>query len=462
MGGSMDTLYNHNDFWADLLIVQAQTRSLLVKQEGDSFSLPGMRLPWIAPDSAEPIQHAASRLMQRPAAVLRLMGAVRDENNLIRRVYLLEDITPADTLPSGLVWLQLGQLAHLKPPAATTELIRAALHWLDDTSANPDWMHPGWFQKASDWMIDLADRMDMRPTGCAIQQNMSGRAAVLYLPTDDAGLELHAIPESFNYEPVLTRILSLRCRDHAPEVRAVDVERGWMLLRHSQGKPLSQIADPERWLDAVRQLATIQRGVGADTPALVALGLPDHHLHHLRGRIGHIMDDLPPELDQVEQKQLRAFAPSLRRLIDELSDLPIPTTLIHGSLQAGHILNGAGGKIRLLNWRHAAVSHPFFDLVTFLTASENLWPAELDEAHLRDAYLAMWRDLLQPELLRESLTLAQTLAPLQQAIYIYERLLLMNGGRWRREAMPRFVSSLRRVLKNATAEVQPRVMLTRS
>jgi Phosphotransferase enzyme family len=100
--------------------------------------------------------------------------------------------------------------------------------------------------------------------------------------------------------------------------------------------------------------------------------------------------DLP--LEREEARQLRDFAPRFTELCGELAAYGVPETIQHDDLHHAN-LYAHGGRVRVLDWGDASISHPFASLVVtfrFLEERTKLAPGDPWFARLRDAYLEPW------------------------------------------------------------------------
>jgi hypothetical protein len=177
------------------------------------------------------------------------------------------------------------------------------------------------------------------------------------------------------FEPRLTADLFARWRDRAPEVLAYDEERAWLLLADAH-RPRSRVRHnhPEAWLHALPLYAELQRGEVARVRDHLAHGVPDLRLVGLPARYEELLRlDLPLERDEVNR--LRDFAPRFIELCDELA-YDVPETIQHDDLHHAN-LYVHGGRMRVLDWGDASISHPFASLVVtfrFLEERTNLTP----------------------------------------------------------------------------------------
>lgn len=434
-------------FTYDLIIQDAEQQHLLLQTTPDGWSLP----------SIQPTEHHfgvvghINRLVQAQwglsVATLRCVNDCPDCDDdpaHLRRTYLLECLTNRDLdVPQGYIWVP-----HGTAQAALPEVVGQALHWQQtDAASRVPWMRPGWFAQAAAWVEDVADRMDMVATGPVQQRRVWWRSATLYLPTNQGRLYLKAVPSLFSYEPILTRVLSLRYPGHAPDVRAIHQDYGWMLTRDFGQTLLTDRPDVALWTEALQRFADMQVDLTRMSQALVALGVPDRNVDQLAAQAERLMQDLPDALSQQEQTQLRRALPTLRTLCFELTDHNIPLSLGHGDLWPSNIAVNPQGQTLIFDWSDSTVTHPFFDLAFFLQHIEQDLPDVPDaRQRLRDAYLDCWTRYEPLANLRRAYALASVLGPLHQAI-TYQRYILPameQAVRWEMANMLPFL--LRQVL----------------
>jgi hypothetical protein len=100
--------------------------------------------------------------------------------------------------------------------------------------------------------------------------------------------------------------------------------------------------------------------------------------------------DIPLEPDEVAR--LRRFAPRFAELCTELRSRGVPDTIQHDDLHQANVW-AKDGRLLVLDWGDACVSHPFASLFVpffFLDDQSRLPPGDPWYARLRDAYLEPW------------------------------------------------------------------------
>lgn len=193
------------------------------------------------------------------------------------------------------------------------------------------------------------------------------------------------------FEPRLTDELSTRWPDRVAQLLAYHEERAWLLMADA-GTPIKTFGNPpEAWLAVLPLYAELQRGEAAYIQDHLAHGVPDLRVATLPTRYADLLEHNLP-LEHEEVRRLGEFAPRFAELCGELAAHAIPETIQHDDLHAANVYM-AGGRLRLLDWGDASVSHPFASLVVtfrFLEEINRFSPGNAWFARLRDAYLEPW------------------------------------------------------------------------
>jgi len=323
--------------------------------------------------------------------------------------------------PPEIEWLALDDADPdvLSPPGLAPYVERwlAIARGAPIPEARPPWARPGWLGEASSWMETSMVEAGLQPVGPVEVVEQWPLSSVLRRGTGDGHVYMKAVFSIFQHEISLTRALAAEHPTLVPAVFAVDVSRGWMLMRELHGTEIGEL-NHERWVEALVAAARMQQGwIGRDEE-LFAYGAHDRTLAVLQGEIGLAFDEAGvPRTRNVSE---------LERRCDELARGPLPQTLIHGDLHPGNVMVD-GTELRIFDWSDGCVSHPLFDLPTFLPRCND---ASAREAML-DTYLGMWSDYGSPDELRSSYDLAHPLAYVHHAVS-YIRILeaLEPDDRW--------------------------------
>lgn len=237
-----------------------------------------------------------------------------------------------------------------------------------------------------DWI-----RSHVEPAGPFEVAHARPWATVLRVPLADGVAWFKACAPTHAFEPRLTAELFTRWPDRVTEVLGCDEGRAWLLMADA-GTPVGAAGNPpEAWLAALPRYAELQRGEAPHARDHLAHGVPDLRLATLPARYEQLMRlDLPLQVDEI--RQLRAFSPRFTKLCRELASCGIAETIQHDDLHHANLYQGSG-RLRVLDWGDASISHPFATLVvTFRFLEEHAGLAADDRwfSRLRDAYLEPW------------------------------------------------------------------------
>jgi len=277
------------------------------------------------------------------------------------------------------------------------------------------WAKEGWLSGARAWIEQELSRLGITATGPVQQVKTWSISCLLNVETDQGTIYFKAVPPIFSQEPLITTEMASLFPDNVPSPLAIRVEpaESWMLLRDFAAPVLRGNAQTQQWAEALKVLCQMQRASVADVDALLARGCADRRLEQLVEHIDPLLNDPDAvgELKSEEVEKLKAFAPRLKEMCSQLATYGVPQTLIHGDFHGGNVVAKDGRHI-VFDWTDAAVSHPFFDLPTFLGFDV---PAEKREG-LAETYLRLWFGFESEDRLWEAYRLSQPLALMHHAV----------------------------------------------
>jgi hypothetical protein len=186
-----------------------------------------------------------------------------------------------------------------------------------------------------------------------------------------------------------------------PELSAVDLDRGWLLMRDG-GTRLRELvqspADLDHWAELLPRYAELQLALALHPDELVAAGVPDVRLTGLPGKLEQLLEndeatllDRPHGLTSDERERLRELLPEIAAAATELADYGIPETIQHDDFHDGNVFV-RDGRYLFFDWGDSCVSHPFHTLVVTFRAIAHRFELEIrpggpELLRLRDAYL---------------------------------------------------------------------------
>jgi hypothetical protein len=417
------------------LLIPHPRRSAVLAAEGESSS--GSMVPWRLPSvrvsGTEPtlptILDAIDEVDLHAGVVLRLITipTPRDEMSEAPRrekrdlTLMLEfDALDVDA-PSGWVWKDAdADATTLLEPAAFRGAVES---WVDEqitgpSPLRPPWSRPGWFARASDWMLARMSEQGRPATAEPHQHQVWGVSAVVRAPSAEGDVFLKCSAGAFHREALVTRALADAMPEVVPEVIAVEADEGWLLMRDLDALELGE-QDQSRWHVGLTSLAGIQRSWTDRTDEMVALGLPIRSLTELAQDVEEIAADgatlsrLPID---VRERWLVA-TPTLIEFCRRLDRIGPSPTLVHGDFHPWNVASGPTAT-RVFDWTDAAISHPFVDVVTYVLRTDDI----ALRRSLLDGYLDAWAEEMPGEVLSEAAELALVVGALYQ-VQTYRRLL---------------------------------------
>jgi aminoglycoside/choline kinase family phosphotransferase len=274
-------------------------------------------------------------------------------------------------------------------------------------------------------MVEQMARDGRPAVGVPRQHHLWGISVVLRTASEDGDVFFKCSPEAFRQEAAITQRLAELMPGLVPDVIAVELSHGWMLMRDLGATELGN-QDETLWHEGVVAHAAIQQLWLGRTGELVDLGLPVRTLTGLATHVEEMTEDtallerMPPELCE----RWLATAPTLVQSCLRLDEIGPGPTLVHGDFHPWNVVFGPDGA-RVFDWTDAAVSHPFVDLATYVYRTRDVSVRR----RLVDAYLSAWSTQMSEESLREAAALGVVVGALYQ-VQTYRDLLptLMAKG----------------------------------
>jgi hypothetical protein len=439
-----------------VLLSDPAFRRLLVLPDGDHWTLPGFvmgeRRYW---QEVDHVNAAMCDLLGVRVSTLSCLYTRSDPQNVeaemghVRRLYALENHDPGWSPHAGARWIDRADLDSLA--------LRQPDHrpwieqWFDEAEGallsplRKDWMRPGWYKQAAEWVAGQLDRLGIPPEGDSVQLRAWERSYLARLPTREGDIYFKALPPMFAHEIPLLLMLADRFPASFPTFLAADPTRRFMLMRDFGGARLDTVDNLERWDEALDTLASIQVALADNVEDLLILGCPDRRLDKISASVRPFLDAGPSSLSMGhtpftpdELARLRLLIPRLEDGLATLSEYGIPPSLDHGDMWPQNIIDRGDGFL-YFDWSDSTVSHPFFSVFYIFGHPDVRLPGGPDApARLRDAYLEPWQSYASMERLRAAFDLSMQLAPLHLALNYHLTILPGLERKWEMENMVPF------------------------
>jgi hypothetical protein len=197
-------------------------------------------------------------------------------------------------------------------------------------------------------------------------------------------------------EPALLRLLQELVPGIAPEVIAVDPDRGWSLSCDA-GPMLRQVAAPteqwDAWERVLPRYADAQLAVAGHGDAARIAGVREASPQTVPGQARALLDELARRrsggLDPNQVDRLQKMLPRLDDWCAELADSGVPSSLQHDDLHSGNVCV-TGPAMRVIDWGDASWGCPLGTMLTTLRSVAHHAELPEDAAEVRrvlDAYL---------------------------------------------------------------------------
>ena len=400
------------------LIPRADRPDILVRTDGpSSLTLPTTTIDGVF-ETETGLDAIAAVLGELPP-VLRIGNRLPGPDGEATLVTI--ETEPLAESPAGFAWVEATRLLD---DAEAPVWIRDVLpRWIERQADGPGpdeppWAQRGWFGRASGWMVERLEALGIPSLAPPRLVYGWGISMVLRAPTAAGDLYLKATSAIFAREAVLTEALARVTPDLVTRVAAIEPDEGWLLMYDLAGPPLGDTPEAG-WSAGLETYGRIQLAWSGRAAELTAAGAETRSLADLAARAPTLADHDPlhAELSADERALWREAVPALQAACARLDALGPAPTISHGDLHPWNVAVTPDGP-RVFDWSDAAIAHPFLDLAVFLTRS----PDVDRRREIRDAYLAPWREVLDPAALAEAGELAIAVGSLYQ-VESYRRIL---------------------------------------
>ncbi len=224
------------------------------------------------------------------------------------------------------------------------------------------------------------------------------------------------------FEAALLDELGRLVPDRVVPLRAVDRDRGLLLMPDQGPVHDSMTTDLDLWCEVVRQWARLQRVVAPYVDRLgvsgVATLLPQDCpalLDERSAALNELGEDDPRRLGDENFAAIRRHRASLTEAVEVVGALGLPVTLNHNDLHGGNVFTSSGPVLRFFDFGDAMLTEPMAALLTPLNLLRRALDCAPDDPRLwrvAQAWVEVWSDLAPSRELRRVLPHALLLARL--------------------------------------------------
>ena len=311
------------------------------------------------------------------------------------------------------------------------------------------WTQPEWIENAHSWIKQSLNASGYILNGPIDQFHVRIWSTVMRCNTDSGVVYFKACqPPTETHMTVFLRGIQ---PENLPDLVAVDLDKGWMLMRDAGVMLRTYLRSPANLgliEPALSLYANLQITVSSHPEQLYQLGALDHRLERLPGMFEKMLSEpavlrLGEEdgITDEQHRQLLSILPRYREMCQQLQTYPIPQTLHHDDFHDGNIfMSGEPGRYRFVfsDWEESCVAHPFFSMMLFLRSVSYSagFPDEAAEApdrmppelnHLRDIYLQSWQGFENADRLIGIFNLAWRVGMVSRALTWYEFVFSLDG-----------------------------------
>jgi thiamine kinase-like enzyme len=381
-----------------LVLVQPDSRKILVLDSSESCRLPRVRIPQ----------------QTRPAEQLRKGSKAAWGLDVL----ILDFFPSQDASPGGAVAELLGP-----NPSDELRLVESESIGIDELSeqqcalignvlageTKSPFSQLGWIDEAVAW-LEAATQRKLLSKSSIHQLNAGGAFSLIRLQTEDGQCYwLKATGEPNAHELSITFLLSELCGEYLPElISSRPSWNAWLALEGAT--QITELpTDPfklSRLLeDAVEAMANLQMRTVGHRSELLNAGAFDQGIQIFQKHSAALFDYLEeamslqtstkvPRLNRSRLQEIRTIFEEICRRMEALQ---LPETIVHGDLNYGNILNGCG-HCQFIDWCEAYLGNPLIPLqhLLLLNRVENLKQRQFINQALQQRYRYAWRKAFDP------------------------------------------------------------------
>jgi len=322
-----------------LLAADTRREAVLVERTADRT----LRLPLLGRigefETHQPIAALVAAYLGHPQAVLRVVPVMAGPRGKATDILVVvEPLAPPDAGAGTWTPTDDPRLDALRAAAGVGPHVS---RWLDELATGAvdarrqRWEQPGFQDRARAWMRRQLEAAGTPAIAEPTVERLWPISAMLRVETTGGAAFMKACARVFHAEPAATAGLHRAATASVPDVVAIDIAEGWLLMRDAGGVSLGD-ESPDWWAGALSVLASIQQ---ATDDGLDGVVLEDRGPAALAASLGALLDSpyvagFPDDIGP----RFRAAAPRLLDACNRLASLAPGPTVLHGDFHPWNVL----------------------------------------------------------------------------------------------------------------------------
>jgi hypothetical protein len=384
-----------------VVLVQSDSRRVLALDAVGGFRLPRVKIPsWTRP--AHQLQRTIKMTWNVNALCLDFLPSAKESSPVaVAEVLMIEG-------PIKLTPIALTQIHHTELSEPQRERLLSML--TEKVNGNSSFSQVGWIDEAVAWMECVTGRK--LSTKREIEQfNAGGGFALVRLHTeDDCDYWLKATGEPNTHELSITTYLSKLNTGYLPElVSTKPAWNAWLMSGEAIQIPDIPTEPFELFRlleDVVESMAELQMKTEGASLHLLDAGAFDQGMDVFEKHSAALFDYLEEAMSlqtstkapRLEKQRIQELHATFEEVCHRMADLHLPETIVHGDINPGNIVTGAG-YCQFIDWCETYLGNPLITLqhLLLLNKVENLDVREFINRLLRRKYRDVWATNYDPQ-----------------------------------------------------------------
>jgi hypothetical protein len=402
-----------------IVLIQSNTRDVLVSRERNAFALPTVNIP----PYTRHAEHIVDAITRNFGIESYCLFNVPSDSRLSHQYAFACTALPDAPAPPGFRWIAAASISTQSFSDTRAYFVYSSgSQNVRQCELNPEtgyFARPGWLQEILEWARGQLKPRETQLTGAFNHLNASSTFCLMRLPTEQSAVWFKAVDQANVPELSITRYLTRCFPTYLPRIIAEHHESNGWLSEETLGNHPDATSTGETWIAVADSLADLQIASIGQSLHLLDAGCRDVRRELLRDLIPPFFEAMADLMEKQETtsppaltlKELTALQRLLLEVLSVTEELDVPNTLGQLDFNLGNIIVGPSRSIVFLDWAAGCVGNPLFTLEFLLEGLRNLRPS--DQAlhnEVAFTYMRKWRFLVSSEKLTVALAAAPLLA----------------------------------------------------